>query len=179
MRCHSLLQGIFLTQGSNLGLLNCRQILYHLSHQGSPWLAIFRAHKTPLHVLQGKLLGYFSWLAASTKPFLSPDLLPLHPSGACGHSRLSFLSTEDYAFCISVGRPSPWDGSSFRLGTTSHLLFPPVPVRVPAQRRASKEALWREESHQRDGTVVRKGLHRQQASSLFRVGLGCHQGSQR
>ena len=27
--CHSLLQGIFLTQGSKLGLLNCRQILYH------------------------------------------------------------------------------------------------------------------------------------------------------
>ena len=34
--CHSLLQGIFLTQGLNLGLLHCRQILYGLSHQGSP-----------------------------------------------------------------------------------------------------------------------------------------------
>ena len=33
--CHFLLQGIFLTQGSNLGLLHCRQILYHLNHQGS------------------------------------------------------------------------------------------------------------------------------------------------
>ena len=33
---HSLLQGIFLTQGLNLGLLHCRQILYHLSHRGSP-----------------------------------------------------------------------------------------------------------------------------------------------
>ena len=33
---HSLLQGIFLTQGSKLSLLHCRQILYHLSHQGSP-----------------------------------------------------------------------------------------------------------------------------------------------
>ena len=32
--CHFLLQGIFLTQGSNSGLLHCRQILYHLSHQG-------------------------------------------------------------------------------------------------------------------------------------------------
>ena len=32
----SLLQGIFLTQGLNPGLLHCRQILYHLSHQGSP-----------------------------------------------------------------------------------------------------------------------------------------------
>ena len=35
MGCHALLQGIFLTQGSNPGLLHCRQILYHLSHQGS------------------------------------------------------------------------------------------------------------------------------------------------
>ena len=32
--CHFLLQRIFLTQGSNPGLLHCRQ-LYHLSHQGS------------------------------------------------------------------------------------------------------------------------------------------------
>ena len=39
--CHSLLQGIFLTQGWNLGLLHCRQILYCLSHQGSPnWYSV-------------------------------------------------------------------------------------------------------------------------------------------
>ena len=37
MSCHSLLQGIFPTQGSNLGLLHCRQIFYCLSHQGSIW----------------------------------------------------------------------------------------------------------------------------------------------
>ena len=30
--CHSCLQGIFLTRGLNLGLLHCRQILYHLRH---------------------------------------------------------------------------------------------------------------------------------------------------
>ena len=34
---HSLLQGIVPTQGSNPGLLHCRQILYQLSHQGTPW----------------------------------------------------------------------------------------------------------------------------------------------
>ena len=38
---HSLLQGIFLTQGLNLGLLHCRQVLYHLSHRGSPHVQIF------------------------------------------------------------------------------------------------------------------------------------------
>ena len=32
---HSLLQGMFLTQGLNPGLLHCRQILYQLSQQGS------------------------------------------------------------------------------------------------------------------------------------------------
>ena len=40
---HSLLQKIFLTQGSNPGLSHCRQIFYCLSHQGSPrileWVA--------------------------------------------------------------------------------------------------------------------------------------------
>ena len=34
--CHCLLQGIFPTWGLSLGLLNCRQTLYHLSHQRSP-----------------------------------------------------------------------------------------------------------------------------------------------
>ena len=34
--CHALLQGIFPTQGSNAGLLHCRQILYHLCHRRNP-----------------------------------------------------------------------------------------------------------------------------------------------
>jgi len=33
---HSLLQGIFPTQGSNPGLPHCRRMLYQLSHKGSP-----------------------------------------------------------------------------------------------------------------------------------------------
>ena len=39
----SLLQGVFPTQRSNLGLTHCRKILYQLSHKGSPrileWVA--------------------------------------------------------------------------------------------------------------------------------------------
>ena len=38
--CHALLQGIFPTQGLNPGLPYCRLILYHLSHQGSPFYSI-------------------------------------------------------------------------------------------------------------------------------------------
>ena len=33
--CYSLLQKIITTQGLNQGLQYCRQVLYHLSHQGS------------------------------------------------------------------------------------------------------------------------------------------------
>ena len=38
--CHTLLQGFFPTQGLNPGLPPCRQILYHLSHQGSPIMGL-------------------------------------------------------------------------------------------------------------------------------------------
>ena len=39
---HSLLQGICPAQGLNPGLPHCRRILYQLSHQGNPKLAILK-----------------------------------------------------------------------------------------------------------------------------------------
>ena len=47
--CHDLCQGIFPTQGWNPGLPHLRQILYGLSHQGSPRVG-------SLFLLQGNLL---------------------------------------------------------------------------------------------------------------------------
>ena len=47
---HSLLQGIFLIQGSNSGLLHCRWILYHLSHHqfsSAQWLSCIQLFATP------------------------------------------------------------------------------------------------------------------------------------
>ena len=41
------LQGIFLTQGLNPGLSHCRWILYHLSHEGSPWILEWVAYPSP------------------------------------------------------------------------------------------------------------------------------------
>ena len=41
---HTLLQKIFPTQGLNLGLLRCQQILYHLSHQGSLYKRLCRCN---------------------------------------------------------------------------------------------------------------------------------------
>ena len=36
VHCHTILQGIFVTQGLNSSFPHCRQILYHLGHQGFP-----------------------------------------------------------------------------------------------------------------------------------------------
>ena len=43
--CHLLLQGIFHTQGLNPGLPHCRQMLYPLSHKGSPICCMVRLKK--------------------------------------------------------------------------------------------------------------------------------------
>ena len=59
---HACLQGIFLTQGSNLRLPHCRRILYHLSHQGSPdnkaniaFCSLCERQQNRLHSLQIKM----------------------------------------------------------------------------------------------------------------------------
>ena len=44
--CHSLLQGIFPIQGSNPGLLHCRQFLYSLNCQESPILTMWKSSET-------------------------------------------------------------------------------------------------------------------------------------
>ena len=54
---HSLLQGIFLTQGWNLGLLHCRWILYQLSYQGNH-LALMPIHF--IKVTEQRLLVFFN-----------------------------------------------------------------------------------------------------------------------
>ena len=41
---HSLLKGIFPTQGSKPGLLHCRRILYQLSHKGNPKVLVSVAY---------------------------------------------------------------------------------------------------------------------------------------
>ena len=60
----SLLQRIFLTLESNQGLLYCRQILYQLSYQGSPFkveevLFILKVRKIPLLRIRDISLRFF------------------------------------------------------------------------------------------------------------------------
>ena len=47
-----LLQGILLTQELNLGLLYCRWILYHLSHQGSLFYYDFLKSRILMHFVK-------------------------------------------------------------------------------------------------------------------------------
>ena len=62
--CLSLLQGIFPTQGLNPGLQHCRQILYCLSHQGSPVLLLL-------------LLSHFSHVRLCATPETEAHQAPL------------------------------------------------------------------------------------------------------
>ena len=61
---HILLQGIFPTQGSNPGLLGCRQIFYHLSHQVLVLIWIFFFLKVNLvsHSLNSNPQSVFPFL---------------------------------------------------------------------------------------------------------------------
>ena len=71
MGCCFLLQGIFLTQGSNLCLLcllHCRQILYPLSHLGSPLMDIHDS-KDSLNLFTSIFLFLFPFLPSFLSPF--------------------------------------------------------------------------------------------------------------
>ena len=68
---HSILQGIFPTQGSNPGLLYCRQILYHLSTRVAPLI-----HITYAFTLHNNL-----WSLYNTGPILQRRR---HSAVSCG-----------------------------------------------------------------------------------------------
>ena len=81
VRCHFLLQGIFLTQELNPGVPHCRQILYPLSHQGSS------DHVTPLF----KKIPQFITVLTSKSPTAACPcffffLIPLKTSGYGGNN---------------------------------------------------------------------------------------------
>ena len=109
-------QGIFPTQGSNPGLLHCRQMLYRLSHQGSPFPITL-----PIYICPGNLTS----LCSSNKP---QRFLPQHP---CTSSPLwleySFFSL--YSNVTSSQRlsspPDPKQRNPSLLYLSSYHLMPP------------------------------------------------------
>ena len=67
-------RGIFLTQGSNPGLPHCRQMLYHLSHRGSPYKCYCRINSGRGNV----------WVKRLIKEFVTRPLLPKSSYTNCG-----------------------------------------------------------------------------------------------
>ena len=70
--CHSFLQEIFPTQGLNLGLPHCRQILYHLSH------------------LQQLPTSCFTYCMCFNAPL---SIGPASPSPRCVHKSVLYVCT--------------------------------------------------------------------------------------
>ena len=77
MGSHSLPQGIFQTQGLNPGLLNCRQILYHLSHQGSPMMKVVKVKLSNCGIQRRRT---FIFQKSSVRISLEFIILPLNSS---------------------------------------------------------------------------------------------------
>ena len=59
--CRALFQGIFPTQGSNPSLLHCRQILYQLSYQGSPYNAVCKLNLSKTEEMKKNLKALCVW----------------------------------------------------------------------------------------------------------------------
>ena len=79
-----LLQGNFPTQKSNPGLLNCWQILYHLSHQESPRILEWVAHP-------------FSRGSSRPRNQIGVDSLPAELPGKHIYVTINFGHTSRYA----------------------------------------------------------------------------------
>ena len=95
---HSLLQGIFPTQGSNPGLLHCRQIFYSLRHQGSQNGTMWRC--------QGSNLGPHARKACALALSYIPQYINIYPlflrfPSHSGHHRSQII--EQSSLCYIVG----------------------------------------------------------------------------
>ena len=60
--CHAFLQQIFPAQGLNPGLSRCRQILYHLSLQGSPLQSPGGGNRQTSYKISGWLFPEIKWI---------------------------------------------------------------------------------------------------------------------
>ena len=110
MGCHFLLQGIFPTQGLNLGLLHCRQILYQLSYKGNPkvkmkvaqaYLTLCNPMDYTVHgILQTRILEWVAFPSSRgssqpTSPELQAGSLPAEP-------QLDFYLTFQHLLILSL-----------------------------------------------------------------------------
>ena len=101
--CRFLLQRIFLTQWSNPGLLHCWQMLYHLSHQGSPTIK-----KAECQRIDAFELG--CWRRLLRVPWTLKKIKPVNPKG---NQSLIFIGRTDAEAETPILWPS--DGKNWLL----------------------------------------------------------------
>ena len=110
--CHALLQGIFPTQGSNPGFPHCRQILYHLSHQGSrlvtsvQFSSVTRLCLTLCEPMDcstpGSLvLRYLPGLAQTHDPWVCDTVQPSHPLPSPSPPAFNFVITLEISLFLA------------------------------------------------------------------------------
>ena len=135
---HAVLQGIFPTQGSNLGLPHCRHIFYRLRHHGSPPLS--RSRKG---ITVRKQIPQGSTGDLSSRPFKTTLLCFLS-------HLLNFLSSTSHSTRPSPISLSPLDLSLNRPRST-HLASLPIHPLEPQPQHVMENELVR-------GTTRRKSL---------------------
>ena len=102
-RSLSLLQGIFPTQGSNTGHLHCRQILYQLSHKGSPgileWVAyLFSSGSSQPRDWTQVSCNEGRFFTRPRSPTVQADSLPAGPQGKPRNTWVGNLSLLQWIF---------------------------------------------------------------------------------
>ena len=86
----SLLQGIFPNQGSNPGVLNCRQIIYQQSHKGGPRILGWVAYPFSSRSFQPRNQTGITWMQADSFP--TELYTNLNNSNYPGNSDSGFVS---------------------------------------------------------------------------------------
>ena len=117
----SLLQGIFPTQASNAGFLLCRQILYRLSHQGSPRILEWVAYPFPGDLPDPRIeFGslYCRWILHQ----LSYQGSPTGAAAAAAKSRQSCPTLRPHRR-QPTRLPRPWDSPGKNTGVGCHFLL--------------------------------------------------------
>ena len=101
---HFLLQGIFLTQGLNPGLLHCRQVLYHLSHQGSPHPILRTIYIAHIYLTFNNLREWILYKGEKIFPPIPNPTITLFLPNARGVCKMLFIRANIFVVAFTGKR---------------------------------------------------------------------------